>query len=44
MHSFEEFQDYLLNARKSYRTEEEWREDAGPVETAKKKKDDDGGD
>jgi hypothetical protein len=44
MHTFEEFEDYLLNVRKSYRTEEEWRADAGPVEENGKKKDDDGGD
>jgi len=30
MHSFEEFQDYLMNSRKSFKTESEWREDAGP--------------
>jgi hypothetical protein len=42
MHTFEEFEDYLMNTRKSYRNEEEWRADAGPVDPTKHKKDDGG--
>jgi len=35
MHTLEEFEDYLMNVRKSFRTEEEWKEDAGPLDPNK---------
>jgi len=35
MHTLEEFEDYLMNTRKSFKTEEEWKEWRGPLDPNK---------